>query len=129
MIRWPLLNIKISHNKVKIHPDVQILGNHHKRISNVSKVYLSDQPVLGLELLSKVHGVVDESEPSGLATSEVGLESKGEDLVSGAVVHLAELLPDVSLGDGGLAWVKNIHDHLLPAQQTVQHVFSGSDGD
>ena len=91
--------------------------------------HLSNESVLGLELLGKVHCVVDEGESGGLATSEVGLESKGEDLVSGAVVHLAELLPDVSLGDGGLARVENIHDHLLPAQQTIQHVFPGSDGD
>merc|ERR1711954_528721 len=59
---------------------------------------LSDQSVLGLELLSKVHGVVDKGKPGGLSTSELGLETKGENSVRGAVVHLSKLLTDISLG-------------------------------
>merc|ERR1719495_546031 len=52
-------------------------------------------PVLGLELLSEVHGVVDEGEPSGLATSELCLEPEGEATVGGAGVHLSQLLPHI----------------------------------
>ena len=59
--------------------------------------HLSDESVLGLELLGKVHCVVDEGESGGLATSEVGLEPEGEDSVGSAVVHLGELLSDVGL--------------------------------
>lgn len=34
----------------------------------------ADQPVLGLELLGCIKGIVDETEPGRLATSEVGAE-------------------------------------------------------
>ena len=89
---------------------------------------LSDESVLGLELLGVVHGVVDQSKASGLAASKVGLEPEGEDTVGGAVVHLGQLLPDVGLGDGALAGVEHIHHHLPPAQQSVEHVLAGPDG-
>ena len=59
--------------------------------------YLSQKSVLRLELLGEVHGVVDEAEPGGLATPEVGLEAKGEDPVGGAVVHLGQLLTDLRM--------------------------------
>ena len=60
---------------------------------------LSGQPVLGLKLLGKVHGVVDERETGRLATAEVGLEAVGEDAIWGALVHLGDLFADLSLGD------------------------------
>ena len=41
--------------------------------------------------------MVDEAEPGGFATSEVGLKAKGEDPVSGAVVHLGQLLTDLRM--------------------------------
>ena len=92
-------------------------------------LYLSHKSVLGLELFGVVHGVVDQGEASGLATSKVGLEPEHEDPVGSAVVHLSQLLSDVGLGHGGLAGVENIHNHLPPAEQTVQHVLAGPDGD
>merc|ERR1740123_2467802 len=95
------------------------LGLHHA---------LADQSVFGPELLGEVHGVIDKSEAGGLAASEVGLEAEDEDPVGGAVVHLAELFPDVSLADGRLAGVEDVHNHLPPAEQSVQHVFAGPDG-
>ena len=101
---------------------------HHFVIERIT-IYLADKSVLGLELLGEIHGVIDESEAGGLAASEVGLEAEDEDPVGGAVVHLAELLPDVSLADGGLAGVEDVHDHLPPAEQSVQHILAGPDGD
>jgi hypothetical protein len=53
------------------------------------------QPVLGLELLGKVHGIIDEGETGALAATKVCAEPKGEDAVSGAFVHLSQLLPDL----------------------------------
>ena len=53
------------------------------------------QPVLGLELLGKVHGVVNKGEAGALAATKVCLEPEGEDAVSGALVHLSQLLPDL----------------------------------
>merc|ERR1719336_2980578 len=76
---------------------------------------LSNESILGLELLGKVHCVVDEGESGGLATSEVSLEPEGEDSVGSAIVHLGELLPDVRLADGGLAGVEDVDDHLPSA--------------
>merc|ERR1711983_404191 len=73
---------------------------------------LSDESVLGFELLGKVHCVVDEGESGGLATSEVGLEPEGEDSVGSAVLHLGELFPDVRLADGGLAGVEDVDDTM-----------------
>ena len=90
--------------------------------------HLSHESVLGLELLGVVHGVVDQAEAGGLATTEVCLESEDEDSVSSAAVHLGQLLSDVSLGHRGLAGVEDVHHHLPPAQQTVQHVLAGPDG-
>ena len=94
----------------------------------VKTAHLADQSVFGLELLGEVHGVIDKGEPGRLATSEVGLEAEDEDPVGGAVVHLAELLPDVSLADGGLAGVEDVHHHLPPAEQSVEHVLAGPNG-
>merc|ERR1719232_742652 len=76
---------------------------------------LSNESILGLELLGKVHCVVDEGESGGLAASKVCLEPEGEDSVGSAVVHLSELLPDVRLADGGLAGVEDVDDHLPSA--------------
>merc|ERR1711911_478169 len=47
---------------------------------------LSDQPELGLKLLGKVHGVVDEGEAGALAATKVGLEAENED-ASPEVLH------------------------------------------
>ena len=104
-------------------------GFYHHFVIERKTIYLADKSVLGLELLGEIHGVVDKSEAGGLAASEVGLEAEDEDPVGGAVVHLTELLPDVSLADGGLAGVEDVHDHLPPAEQPVQHVLAGPDGD
>merc|ERR1719228_1614005 len=49
---------------------------------------LSGQPVLWLKLLGKVHGVVDESKPTGLAATEVSLEAEGKDQVFLTAVQL-----------------------------------------
>jgi hypothetical protein len=71
--------------------------SHHTWSTYQPNSYLSQKSVLGLELLSEIHSVVDEAEPSGLATSKVGLEAKGEDPVGGAVVHLGQLLTDLRM--------------------------------
>ena len=107
--------------------DLSTFALRTENITN-QNLYLSDKPVLGLKLLGEVHGVVNQTEASGLAASEVGLEAEHEDPVRGAVVHLGELLPDVGLADGGLAGVEHVHHHLPPAQQPVQHVLAGPDG-
>merc|ERR1712243_74590 len=44
---------------------------------------LSDQSVLGLKLFSIVHGVINQSESSRLATSKISFETKSKDSVGG----------------------------------------------
>ena len=107
--------------------DLSTFALRTEKITN-QNLYLSDKPVLRLKLLREIHGVVNQTEASGLAASEVGLEAEHEDPVRGAVVHLSELLSDVGLGHGGLAGVEDVHHHLPPAEQTVQHVLAGPDG-
>ena len=59
-----------------------------------------DSPVLCLELLGVVHGVIDKGKASGLSAAKVGAESEGKDAVGSALVHLGELFADVGLGHG-----------------------------
>ena len=60
-----------------------VAGAARKTLLNTHCV-LNYLPVFGLKLLGEVHGVVDEGEASGLATTELGLEAKGEAAVGGA---------------------------------------------
>ena len=66
-------------------------------------------PVSGLELLGKVHGVVDEGEASRLAAAELGLEAECEATISSARVHLCQLLPHLGLN---LMRTKNSIDRI-----------------
>ena len=89
-----------------------------------------DQAMLGLELLHSLNAVVDESESAGLAATEVGAEAEQGDLVVVPdVVHLGDLLLELSLGDVGTARVQDVHHELAAAQQPVGHELAGPDGD
>ncbi len=68
------------------------------------------KPVFGLKLLSKVQRVVDESEASCLATTKLCAESEAEHYIRGGLVHAGELLAHLSLGNGGTARMKHIHN-------------------
>lgn len=72
---------------------------------------VSDQSVLWLKLLGLIKRVVDQTEASGLATTELGLEAEDEQsLWVVDLVHLAELFLQFSVLQGLSAWVKNIND-------------------
>lgn len=68
-----------------------------------------------LELGEGLWGVVDEGESSGLATTELGLETEDVDLLLLALVELSELATEVVLGDVGAVWVQNVTVQLLSA--------------
>lgn len=72
---------------------------------------LTDKSVLGLELLGDLEVVVDETEASALASTELCLEAEDED---GAGIsdleHLGKKLLKLLLGDVGAARVDNIND-------------------
>ena len=58
----------------------------------------TDHTVLGLELLHGVNVVVDQTEPSGLATTKLSAEAEEADArVVRYIVHLGELLAELSL--------------------------------
>ena len=62
-----------------------------------NQFYVGQLPVFGLKLLGEVHGVIDEGETSGLATSKLGFEPKCEATISSARVHLCQLLPHLGM--------------------------------
>jgi hypothetical protein len=68
----------------------------------------SDEAVQRLELLHGLGGVVDESETSGLATTELGAETEDGDLVLLGLVEATELLTELILGDVGAVGVEDV---------------------
>ena len=83
---------------------------------------LPDKSVLGLELLGKVEGVVDQSKSSCLTTLEVGSESKGEDKIWGGLVHLGNLFFDFRLWDSSSTGVKDVNDlHMFRKLEIYNH--------
>lgn len=68
----------------------------------------TDQAVVGLELLHGLGGVVDKSEAGGLATTELGAQTKDGDLVLAGLVQASELLAELILGDVGTVGVQDV---------------------
>lgn len=87
---------------------------------------VSLQPVLGLELLGVVQGVVDERESGGAAASEVGAEAEHEHDVGRDLVHGGQLVADLLLGHGGHVRVDHVAHHLFAVQQTVRLELAGA---
>lgn len=88
----------------------------------------ADEAVLGLEL-HRLTRVVDESETGGASTTESGSHTENNALLLGGLVHLGELLRELSLGDVGTSRVDDIENHLLPLEQTVGDELASSEGD
>lgn len=79
--------------------------------SKVAQQAYPDKTVLGLELLGDSEVVVDETEAGALATTELRLETEEEDgLRVLHLVHLGDLLLELSLGDVGTTLVNDIDD-------------------
>ena len=68
----------------------------------------ADQSVVGLELLHRLGGVVDQGEAGGLAATELRAQAEDVDLVLGGLVHAGELLAELILGDVGAAGVQDV---------------------
>jgi len=73
--------------------------------------------------------IVNESETSSLATTELGVESVDNNVSSINLELLGELLSDLFLGDGGSIWVKDINSHLSSGEQRVSEDLLGSNND
>ena len=61
-----------------------------------------------LELLQGLSGVVDESEPSALATTILRAETENRDLVLVGLVEVGQLIAELILGDVGAVGVEDI---------------------
>ena len=82
-------------------------------LPRVLKQVHPSQPVLVLELLRSDDAVVNKPEPSGLATSERSLETENDNALRVLhVVHLRDLLRDLSLWNVWPSWVQDIDDEL-----------------
>ena len=68
----------------------------------------ADQPVVGLELLHGLGGVVDKGKAGGLAATELGTKAEDADLVLLGLVHAGELIAELILGDVGAVRVEDI---------------------
>ena len=75
------------------------------------ETYTSEH-LLAVELLSSVKRIVDESEASGSATTELGLEAENRNVLILGLEGLSKLALDVGLRDVGQLGV-NQFDHLL----------------
>ena len=69
---------------------------------------VTDEPVVGLELLHGLGAVVDEGEAGGLATTVLGAETENGDLVLVGLVELAKLGAELVLGDVGTVGVQDV---------------------
>jgi len=73
--------------------------------------------------------IVNESETSSLATTELSVESIDNNVSSINLELLGEFLSDLFLGDGGSVRVEDINSHLSSGEQRVSEDLLGSDND
>ena len=63
---------------------------------------------MGLELLHRLGGVIDEGEAGGLAATELCPQAEDADLVLVGLVETSKLFPEVLLGDVGAVGVEDV---------------------
>ena len=69
---------------------------------------VSDESVVGLELLHRLGGVVDEGEAGALSATIVRSEPEDRDILLLGLVELTELAAKLILGDVGAVGVKDV---------------------
>lgn len=73
----------------------------------------TDETVVRLEFLQSLVGVVDKSETSGLATTELCAETEDGDLVLVGLVEVGQLLTELILLDVGAVGVEDVPENML----------------
>lgn len=73
----------------------------------------TDETVVRLEFLQSLVGIVDESETSGLATTELCAETEDGDLVLVGLVEVGQLLTELILLDVGAVGVEDVPENML----------------
>jgi hypothetical protein len=97
---------------------------------------VTDEPVVGLELLHGLGAVVDEGEAGALATTVLGAETEDGNLVLVGLVQLGELLAELILGDVRAVGVEDVtvrytistHSSISLAVPCARCVFSSVGG-
>ena len=85
------------------------------------------QTILGLKLLQLLQVLIDQAETTAASTSKSCFEAEELDALDVMdLVHAAQLLSQVLLGDVGHARMDHIQDELLAAQQGVVQELSGA---
>lgn len=69
---------------------------------------VTDEPVVGLELLHRLGAVVDEGEAGALATTVLGAETEAGNLLLVGLVELGELSAELILGDVRAVGVQDV---------------------
>lgn len=97
------------------------------RLLNLLSQTVSHQSVSWLESLGISNGLVNQTETSGLSTTELGSETENRDSVLVSLVQLSQSLSQLILGDVGSVWVQDVNDELSSSQQWVGDNLSSSD--
>ncbi len=94
----------------------------HEIFDNVNTCFLvrkdskiisySSESVFGLVFLCSLRRVIHQGKSSGFSTTEITSETEKEALRSGGLVHLANLLLELSFANVGTARVDHVNDLL-----------------
>jgi len=69
---------------------------------------ISDEAVVGLELLQGFFGVVNEGETGALATTELGAKAEDGYGILGRLVDFGELHAELIFGHVGFVWMEDV---------------------
>lgn len=97
------------------------------RLLNLLSQTVSDQSVSWLKSLGVSNGLVDQTETSGLSTTELSSETENRDSILVSLVQLSQSLSQLILGDVSSVWVQDVNDELSSGQQWVGDNLSSSD--
>ena len=104
-------------------PDGAGIGGPHTLLSAGTLDLLAHadahEAVQGLELLHGLGGVVDEGEAAGLAATELGAQAEALHLVLAGLVHAAQLVAELVLGDVGAAGVEDVTVTITMSANTI----------
>jgi len=98
------------------------------RLLNLGCLSKSNKTVVGFKFFKSLISVVNQSKPSGLATTILCAETKNRNLVLVGLVQFSELGPKIVLGDIGPIGVENIDNHLLPSKKGIADELASSQG-
>lgn len=110
-----------------LHTILGVLLGTSSRSSLLTSQASALQTILGLELLQLLQVLIDQAKTTAASTSKSCFEAEELDALDVMdLVHTAQLLSQVLLGDVGHARMDHIQDELLAAQQGVVLELSGA---